>query len=81
MGVVIENLLDPVFPGLVQATSEALERAGYATVLGTAGGGPGQAALEVELMLRQRVDGLIIACSWPPDFLGSQLARFRCRWS
>jgi LacI family transcriptional regulator len=75
LGLVVDNLLDPVFPGLVQAIAERAGAAGYATVLGTATGGPEQAAREVELMLERRVDGLIIACSWPADFLGPLLAR------
>jgi DNA-binding LacI/PurR family transcriptional regulator len=76
IGVIIDNLLDPVLPPMVRAMSEAAEAAGYAVVLGTAVDGPAHAALEVSRLLGRRVDGLIIACSWPADSLGARAASF-----
>jgi DNA-binding LacI/PurR family transcriptional regulator len=75
IGVVVDNLLDPVFPGLVSAIADTVSQAGYAILLGTAPHGPEQAAREIEEMLGRRVDGIIIACSWPSDSLGAAKAR------
>jgi DNA-binding LacI/PurR family transcriptional regulator len=67
IGLIVDNLLDPVFPTILRAVEESAAAAGYWIVLGTAIRGPAQAAAEIEAMIGRRVDGLIIACSWPAE--------------
>lgn len=70
LGVLVDNLVDPVFPKMVRAMIEAAERSGYGVVLGTAPGGPDLAEQEVEKLLARGIDGLIVACSWPASAIG-----------
>ncbi len=65
IGVVVDDLLDPVFSTLVRAADGAAMAAGYTIFLGTAVDGPAPAFVDVESMVAHRVDGLIIACGRP----------------
>lgn len=76
IGMVTDNLVDPVLPALVKAIAEEAEQAGYTIVMGTASS-PAQSASEVDSMLARGVDGLIIGCSWPPEYLAGHLAHAR----
>ena len=76
IGMVTDNLVDPVLPALIKAIGEEAGKSGYTIVMGTASS-PEQSASEVDSMLARGVDGLIIGCSWPAEYLGRHLATCR----
>ncbi len=75
IGLVIDNVVDPVYPEVIGAITSAAEAGGYSVVLATAGQGPASVAPALRDLVARGVDGMVIVCSWQPATIVPLLAR------
>lgn len=61
IGILVPDLVNPVFPPIVRAAEERLAEAGYATLIANTDTDPAREALLVERMAAHVVDGLMLA--------------------
>ena len=61
IGILVPDLVNPVFPPIVRAAEERLAEAGYATLIANTDMDPAREALLVERMAAHVVDGLMLA--------------------
>jgi LacI family transcriptional regulator len=76
IGILVPDLVNPVFPPIVHAAEIRLAEAGYATLLANTDNDPAREALLVERMAAHLVDGLILASAAK----GSQGLELASRW-
>jgi LacI family transcriptional regulator len=62
IGVVVSNILNPFYPEFIEAVAGALEVSGARMLLQNAGG-PGAEEVALEVLLGQRVDGILITAA------------------
>jgi DNA-binding LacI/PurR family transcriptional regulator len=67
LGLIVTDIQNPFFPELVQATDMAARSIGYSILLGSAAYDEHRAMHYLDLMVDQRVDGMIIASSQLSD--------------
>jgi LacI family transcriptional regulator len=67
LGLVCDDLRDPMVSGLVGAIDKEALAAGFAILLAVMGGLPTDDVADVDEMVAQRVDGLILATSHPSE--------------
>lgn len=73
IGVVVSNIMNPFFAGLVQAIEETASQEGYSVVLASTGDDPEKEARYVPVLRDRQVDGLISATSGANEQLYRQL--------
>ena len=61
IGILVPDLVNPVFPPIVRAAEMRLDEAGYATLVANTDNDPAREALLVERMAAHLVDGLMLA--------------------
>ena len=61
VGILVPDLVNPVFPPIVRAAETQLAEAGYATLVANTDNDPAREALLVERMAAHLVDGLMLA--------------------
>jgi LacI family transcriptional regulator len=61
IGILVPDLVNPVFPPIVRAAEVRLAEAGYATLIANTDMDPAREALLIERMAAQMVDGLMLA--------------------
>lgn len=61
IGILVPDLVNPVFPPIVRAAESRLAEAGYATLIANTDMDPAREALLIERMAAQMVDGLMLA--------------------
>jgi LacI family transcriptional regulator len=61
IGILVPDLVNPVFPPIVRAAEARLAEAGYATLVANTDNDPAREALLVERMAAHLVDGLMLA--------------------
>ena len=60
VGVVVSNILNPRFAGELKGVQEVVEEEGYQTILGNTDESTTKEGRYLELMMEQRVDGLVL---------------------
>jgi LacI family transcriptional regulator len=61
IGILVPDLVNPVFPPIVRAAEMRLEAAGYATLIANTDNDPAREILLIERMAARLVDGLMLA--------------------
>jgi LacI family transcriptional regulator len=61
IGILVPDLVNPVFPPIVHAAETRLAEAGYATLIANTDNDPAREAMLIERMAAHLVDGLLIA--------------------
>lgn len=61
IGILVPDLVNPIFPPIVRAAEAALAAQGYATLVANTDNDPGREALLIESMATHLVDGLMLA--------------------
>lgn len=61
IGILVPDLVNPIFPPIVRAAEAALAAQGYATLVANTDNDPGREALLIERMATHLVDGLMLA--------------------
>jgi LacI family transcriptional regulator len=61
IGILVPDLVNPVFPPIVRAAETRLAETGYATLIANTDNDPGREALLIERMAAHLVDGLMLA--------------------
>ncbi len=77
IGILVPDLVNPVFPPIVRAAESRLAEAGYATLIANTDMDPAREALLIERMAAQMVDGLMLASA----ARGSGAIELCRRWS
>jgi LacI family transcriptional regulator len=62
VGVLIPDLMNPLYPPLVRGVDEGLAEAGFRPVVGNTDNDPGRERSIYEALRARRVDGLVVAC-------------------
>ena len=61
VGIVIPDLMNPLFPPIVRGIEEVLEPAGYSGLIVNTDNDPGREQWQIELLRSRQVEGLIVA--------------------
>jgi LacI family transcriptional regulator len=61
IGILVPDLLNPIFPSLLQGIEECARQSGYSVLLANAGADSGRELSALDGFLAQQVDGLILA--------------------
>jgi len=75
IGIAVSNILNPRFAGGVRGVQDVVEEEGYQTVLGNTDENPEKEARFLEMLLGQRVDGLVVLPAGGVN--RAQVARFQ----
>ena len=70
IGMVLDNVADPVFPIIIEAVLEAAGPHHYSILLGSAVKGRSSVGEVIDNLIDRRVDGLLVAGSWAPGEIG-----------
>jgi LacI family transcriptional regulator len=73
IGMLIPDITNPFFPGMVRGAEDRLHAAGYTLVLADTDNDPSRASLHRDVMLERQVDGLLLATSQRRDPVVEQL--------
>lgn len=76
IGILVPDLVNPVFPPIVRAAEAHLAKAGYATLIANTDMDPARETLLIERMAAQMVDGLMLASASK----GSNAIELCLRW-
>jgi LacI family transcriptional regulator len=76
IGILVPDLINPVFPPIVQAAETRLAEAGYATLIANTDNDPARETLLIERMAAHLVDGLMLASA----ARGSHALELCARW-
>lgn len=72
VGIIIPDITNPFFPGIVRGAEDVLQKAGYTLVVGNSDGDTAKEAAYYRTFTAQRVDGFILIASEstrPPEYL------------
>src|SRR6201981_4136403 len=64
LGMVVTDIANPFFPGIVRAAEDAAQKAGYSMLLCNSDDKQDKESVYLELLLSKRVDGIIL-CKTP----------------
>ena len=74
IGMLIPDITNPFFPGMVRGAEDRLHESGYTLVLADTDNDPAQDRLHRDVMLERQVDGLLLATSRRRDAVVEELA-------
>jgi LacI family transcriptional regulator len=75
VGIVIPDLMNPLFPPIVRGIEEVLEPAGYSGLIVNTDNDPGREQWQIELLRSRQVEGLIVATARVDHPMMEQLHR------
>jgi LacI family transcriptional regulator len=75
VGIVIPDLMNPLFPPIVRGIEEVLESAGYSGLIVNTDNDPGREQWQIELLRSRQVEGLIVATARVDHPMMEQLHR------